>query len=172
MIYLFVVICLCVLLFVPDSMALAVSSEHLLCACTYQFAHAGWLHLCINALSLLVMFNPIYKVYINRIGYISPSRFFIYCYLGSVLAGLCTAQSTPTVGASGIVFFLLGVLLMLNPTLRQLRGYIAVAIAIGIQIYSGNSNISLHISAFVFGCLFIIMHLLWKRTKAYLSYDD
>ena len=172
MIYLFLIICLCVLIFAQDYMVLAVSAEHLLGAFSYQFAHAGWLHYIINAISLMVMFNPIYRLYTQRCGDISTLRFFIYCYLGSVLAALFCAQVIPTVGASGIVFFLLGILLMLNPTRRQLSSYMLVLLAIAMQFLKGNSNIALHIIAFVLGCLFVIIRLLWQYQKSYISYDD
>lgn len=172
MIYLFLIICLCVLIFAQDYTMLAVSTEHLLGAFTYQFAHAGWLHYIINALSLMVMFNPIYRLYTQRCGDVPTLCFFVYCYLGSVLAALFSAQAIPTVGASGIVFFLLGVLLMLNPTRRQVRSYIVVLLAIIIQFLKGDSNIALHIVAFVLGCLFVIIRLLWQYNKVYISYDD
>jgi membrane associated rhomboid family serine protease len=131
----------------------------------YQFAHASWMHLFINALSLYLMFNPIKKVYEERFGHTGSFSFFSYAYLGSVLAALLTPQTIPTVGASGIVFFLLGELIMLRPTLRQLQGYIYVAIAIIIQIIRGKSNVALHIVAFILGVLFIITRLLCKQYK-------
>ena len=56
-----------------------------------------------------------------------------------------------------IVFTLLGMLLMLNPTRRQLRNYIYVALAILIQLFFGHSNIALHIIAFVFGAIAVIL---------------
>ena len=118
------------------------------------------------------MFNPIYRLYTQRFGDISTLRFFIYCYLGSVLAALFCAQAIPTIGASGIVFFLLGILLMLNPTRRQLSSYMLVLLAIAVQFLKGNSNIALHIIAFVLGCLFVIIRLLWQYKKSYISYDD
>lgn len=163
MIYIFIIVCVCVYAFAPDCTLLGVSLEHMNHAYIYQFAHASWLHLFINALSLYLMFNPIRKVYEERFGDTSSFSFLLYAYLGSVLAALLTPQTIPTVGASGIVFFLLGELIMLRPTLRQLQGYIYVLLAIIIQIIRGKSNVALHIAAFVLGALFIITRLLCKQ---------
>lgn len=149
--------------FMPDCTCMGVSLEHMTNAYIYQFAHASWLHLIINALSLILMFNPIRKIYEERFGETSQWVFFAISYLGSILAALLTPQSIPTVGASGIVFFLLGELIMLRPTLKQLQGYIYVALAIIVQIIRGKSNVALHIMAFILGALFIILRTLCKR---------
>lgn len=163
MIYIFIIVCVCVYAFVPDNTMLGVSLEHINNAYIYQFAHASWLHLCINMLSLLLMFNPIRRVYEERFGETNQLVFFAISYAGSVLAALFCAQDIPTVGASGIVFFLLGELLLLRPTLKQLQGYIYVALAIIIQIIRGKSNVALHIVAFVLGALWIIIRTLCKQ---------
>jgi membrane associated rhomboid family serine protease len=109
------------------------------------------------------MFNPIHKVYEECFEETSRWFFLFFSYTGSVLAALLCAQDIPTVGASGIVFFLLGELIMLRPTIRQLQGYIYVALAIIIQLIRGNSNVSLHIVAFILGALFIIFKKLCKQ---------
>ena len=163
MIYVFIIVCVCVYAFMPDCTCMGVSVEHMGNAFIYQFAHASWLHLLINSLSLALMFNPIHKVYEECFVETSRWSFFVPSYAGSVLAALLCAQDIPTVGASGIVFFLLGELIMLRPTLRQLQGYIYVALAIVIQLIRGNSNVSLHLVAFVLGALWIIIRLLCKQ---------
>lgn len=163
MIYIFLIVCLCVYIFMPDCICMGVSIEHMSNAYIYQFAHASWLHLIINALSLALVFNPVYKIFEQRFGETRQIYFFIMMYLGSVLAALFTAQDLPTVGASGMLFFLLGQLIMLRPTLAQLQGYIYVAIAIIVQIIRGKSNVALHIVAFILGALSIIITLLCKQ---------
>lgn len=165
MIYIFIIVCICIYAFMPDCTCMGVSIDAMRNAYIYQIAHASWLHLGINMLSLVLMFNPIMKVYEERFGYISQFRFLLISYLGSVLAALLTAIDIPTVGASGIVFFLLGELLMLRPTLQQLQGYIYVALAIIIQLIRGKSNVALHIVAFILGALFIITRTLCRNYK-------
>lgn len=173
MIYIFLIICLCVYAFMPDCTCMGVSIEHLNNAYIYQFAHASWLHLFVNALSLILMFEPIRKIYEERFGETSQWQFWTFSYFGSVLAALLTPLDIPTVGASGIVFFLLGELIMLRPTLRQLQGYIYVAIAIIVQIIRGKSNVALHVAAFILGALFIILRTLCKRySERFEALDD
>lgn len=163
MIYLFIIVCICVYAFMPDCTVLGVANDSLMHSFTYQFAHGSWIHLFINALSLILMYNPIRKIYMERFGYVNQFSFFCHLYCGSVLAALLCTQDIPTVGASGIVFFLLGELLLLRPTLRQLQGYIYVAIAIIVQIIRGKSNVALHIVAFVLGALFIIIRVFCRE---------
>ena len=123
---------------------------------TYSFFHVSWLHFLINLLALVLMYAPVRNIYCCRFNR-SHTHFLLVLYACAVLAGLCAAADTPTVGASGIVFALLGMLLMLNPTLRQLRNYIYVAISIIIQIFFGHSNIALHLTAFAFGAIAVIL---------------
>lgn len=165
MIYLFIIICTCIWALVSDASAYGVSIDHMTYAYCYQFFHASWQHLLVNSLSLALMFTPIKRVYEERFGETSQWEFWFILYLGSVLAALFCARSVPTVGASGMVFFLLGMLIMLRPTLRQLQSYIYVAIAIIIQFFRGNSNVALHIVAFVLGALFIIIRIFCKDQR-------
>lgn len=165
MIYIFIIVCVCIYAFMPDCTCMGVDIEHLSNAFIYQLAHASWAHLIINALSLILMFNPIRRIYEQRFGDTSQFRFLAIPYLGSVLAALFCAKDVPTVGASGIVFFLLGELIMLRPTLKQLQGYIYVTLAVIIQIIRGKTNVALHITAFVLGALFIIIRLLCKQQQ-------
>lgn len=173
MIYIFLIICLCVYAFMPDCTCMGVSVEHLGNAFIYQFAHASWLHLIINALSLALMFNPIRRIYEERFGETNQWFFCFFSYAGSVLAALLSSVDVPTVGASGMVFFLLGELIILRPTLKQLQGYIYVVLAIIIQIIRGNSNVALHIVAFILGALWIILRTLCKRhSERFEALDD
>ena len=165
MIYLFVIVCIVVYILSPCNTALGVSTTALQGAFLYQFSHANVLHLCINMLSLLIMYIPICKIYCTRFNVHYPATFFVICYLGSVLAALFTATDVPTIGASGMVFFLLGALLMLRPTRRQLRSMIYVAIAVLISIFFGNSNEALHVLSFVFGCVFIIIRIAYDNRR-------
>lgn len=84
--------------------------------------------------------------------------FFINMYCCAVFAGLFAAKQTPTIGLSGIVFAILGALLLLNPTKRQLQNYIYLALAVVIQLFFGKSNTLLHICAFALGALTVIIH--------------
>lgn len=173
MIYIFIIVCICVYAFMPDCTVLGVTIEHMNNAYIYQFAHGSWLHLGINALSLMLIFKPILRMYEERFGETSQASFLFLAYAGSVLAALFTAQSIPTVGMSGIVFFLIGELMMLKPNMNQLTSFIYITIAIIVQIIRGKSNVALHIVAFVLGALFIIFRLLRKQyNERFYELDD
>jgi len=172
MIYIFLIICICVYVFMPDPNVLGVTDSNLWMAFVYPFAHASWRHLFVNSLSLFLMFNPIFKIYEERFGGGSKLGLLFASYIGAVLAGLFTAIDIPTVGASGMAFFLLGVLLMLRPTKQQLMAYIFVVIAIIVQIFRGHSNVALHLVAFAFGCIYIILVLLCKKDFYYTDNNE
>lgn len=156
MIILFIAILFLAFLLCPNGIELLGVSNAAPWHCfTYPFMHISWLHLCINALALILMYNPIRDIYCARYDK-SHTHFFLAVYSCAVLAGVCCASDVPTVGASGLVFTLLGILLPLNPTLRQLRNYIWVVLAVIIQAFLGKSNVPLHICAFLFGALIIV----------------
>ena len=134
----------------------ALSTGNLWGCLTYSFFHVSWLHLLINVLALALMYAPVRNIYCCRFNR-SHTHFLFVLYACAVLAGLCAAANTPTVGASGIVFALLGMLLMLNPTLRQLRNYIYFALSVIIQLFFGHSNTALHLVAFAFGAIAVIL---------------
>ncbi len=142
----------------------SVSSDNLWGCLTYPFFHVSWLHFFINILALVLMYAPVRNVYCCRFNR-SHLHFLSVLYVCAVLAGLCAASDIPTVGASGIVFALLGMLLMLNPTLRQLRNYIYVALTVILQLFFGHSNIALHLLAFTFGALAVILRSAAQKIK-------
>lgn len=159
MIYIYSIICiiLCVSCSTDTLIGLGVCNDNLSGAFSYQIAHISFVHLAINILSLCIMYKPVLNLYRLRIKDIPERRFFFLCYAVSILAGIIAAGGTPTIGASGIVFCLLGMLIMLNPTLNQLKSYIYVAAAIVLQFIFGKSNIALHLVAFAAGALCIIV---------------
>lgn len=165
MMYIFIIICLLSQIILGD-MAMGVSEEHLYNCFIYMFFHSGWLHLIINVLSLVILWKPIAKLWEKRY---NKGRVWLWilCYLGSVLAGIICVGDVPTVGASGLVFFLLGVLLMLNPTIAQLKRYVWVGITVVAQIIIGHSNVKLHITTFVMGMLIIICRESINRLNEY-----
>ncbi len=144
--------------------AMGVADCRLWACLTYPLAHASWLHLAINALALGMMYPPVRNLYCCRYN-ASAWHFFGVVYLIAVLAGLMAAASVPTVGASGMVFALLGMLLALNPTRRQVRNYLWVALAVGVQIYFGQSNVALHLVAFGLGGMAIVVRQAHEQLK-------
>lgn len=167
---LFIFICLLVYTIAGGEMVICygVQSDHLWNALIYPFFHTSWLHLIVNMFSIGIMFQPICRLYRDKYNDTAYPYLdlFRYGYIASIAAGAFCATGIPTVGASGIVFFLLGVLIMLNPTKRQAKNYIYVAAAVAVQLYFGKSNVALHIVAFVEGALFIIGKEFVKQYKS------
>lgn len=168
MMLLYLFILLCVLCYVVCDASclylLGVSNSNMFGCLTYQIGHLGVLHLIVNMYSLYAMFRCVSSLYHKRYYpteresfLTSDIRLFIIVYIGSVLSGLICCRAIATVGASGMVFFLLGMLIIMRPTKEQLKGYIWVLVAMLIQIYFGKSNTALHIVSFVGGSLFVIV---------------
>lgn len=154
----FIISIIAVLLFIlmPQDVMVGygVSNDNLLNAYCYMLMHASWLHLLVNVISVLILWFPIRRLYILR--YNTEAGVLHYAaYFAAILAGLACAADIPTVGMSGCVFFLLGVLLMLNPTKRQALNYLWIVATVIFQWYLGKSNVVLHIFAFVEGCVFV-----------------
>ena len=154
---LIIAICFILYAFLPESTAAAfgVSETNLWGCLSYHFFHASWLHLIINAVCFYLLYKPVRTLWIKRL---DDNMFLTNMYFSATFAGMFAAQSTPTVGLSGIVFAILGALLVLNPTKKQLQNYIYLALAVAIQMYFGRSNTLLHIFAFALGALTVIIH--------------
>lgn len=165
MMYLFILACIIIYIVSPCNLAYGVSIEHTAGIFTYQFMHASWLHLAINVLSLAIMYKPINKIYKERFSEIITPNLFVVLYLASVAVGGFCALPEPTVGSSGMAYFLLGMLIILNPTLQQLKAYIYVLLAVISSIFFGNSNVALHVLSFVFGALYIITLIAYDNRR-------
>ena len=164
---LFIIICTAIQIFGNQSpdFFYGVSNAHLWHSFTYPFVHGSWLHLILNMFALGIMLPPISKIWDRKIcdSAYSIFRLLAASYIASVIAGAACAGDIPTVGASGMAFFLLGVLVILNPTLNQLKSLLWVAAAVAIQIYFGKSNTALHLTSFAFGALYTIYHEFLKQ---------
>lgn len=126
-----------------------------LCNCFhYEIMHASWLHLIINTIALCSLWFPIRKIYIRK--YNEETNLLNFStYISAVIAGLACATTVPTVGMSGMVYFLLGVLIMMCPTKRLALNYLWVAAACLVQLYFGHTNVALHLFSFMEGVVYI-----------------
>lgn len=169
MLVLFCLICIVLFFVHPSPELYGVSLYNLIGAFSYQFLHANLLHLVINVISLFVLYKPFKFIYGNKFNFDNDVVLFSCIYLGSVIAALLTSTDVPTVGASGMVFFILGAILALRPTKQQFINYIWVLIGFIASAVIGNSNTLLHLAAFILGVLFIILRMTYDycRTKGY-----
>lgn len=161
----FYIICIIVFMLDPSPELYGVSMSNLAGAFTYQFLHGNILHLIINLLSLYLIYKPFKFLYGNRFNYDNDFVLLLISYIGSVAASIISVKHIPTVGASGIVFFILGAILALHPTKQQFINYIWVLVGVIVSAIFGNSNTTLHVVAFLMGVLFIIIRMMYDNCR-------
>lgn len=166
---LFIAILIFIYSVTPNELLIAfgVSNSFPIGCLLYHFAHASWLHLIINCISLFLLYKPIRNIYSVYIYCIPDTKFidirykidfFLKVYACATLAGLFAAQDLPTVGASGIIYSLMGMLIALMPTKQLLLNYLWLIPALIIQIIFAKSNVALHCIAFVLGYIEVAIH--------------
>jgi len=162
--YLLPILCIILYIFVPQEyVTLAgVSNGQLINCIGYHYFHASWAHVLVNALAFYLIYTPVRTIWQKRL---ADDWFFINMYICATLAGISAAQDTPTVGLSGIIFAILGALILLNPTKKQLQNYVYIAIAVVLQCFFGRSNVLLHLYAFAFGALAVVLHVAVDRLR-------
>ncbi len=69
---------------------------------TYMFQHAGWLHLIINSIAFVGMFMTLGR-------FVSKWWLVLMCLLGGFTASFAGEYHLPTVGASGMVYVMIGI---------------------------------------------------------------
>lgn len=130
---------------------------------TYQFLHAGWVHLGINMVTLAAFGSPVERV-------LGWQRFLAFYLISGVVAGFVHVgffyeATDPVVGASGAISGLFGGVLILLKRLGRLPSLIPIALIwIGLNIFfgivggtpgAGGDPVAwmAHIGGFVFGLL-------------------
>lgn len=121
----------------------AVANNNMAAALTYHFFHRSATHLVINALSLTLIYKPVKKTFSNN--RINTAVLPVMAYAVATVAALCAAKQTPTVGASGLIYAILGMHLALTKGYRQ---HFFVWATIILQTFLGNSNVILHFCAY------------------------
>lgn len=86
---------------------------------SHTFVHGGWVHVVLNAVAFLAFGNMVCR----QIGSLRFLAFYaVTAAAGALALGLITDFSGPLVGASGVVFGLLGIWTSWESTLRRQRG--------------------------------------------------
>ena len=67
----------------------------------YQFTHVHILHFIANIFAIIALMEIVCVT-------IDPWKTIMVAYMASVISGICSVQTTPTCGMSGIAFFLVG----------------------------------------------------------------
>lgn len=161
--YLFVLILFAVYLLFDTSLGFSASSPwwtHL----TFAFQHAGWVHLIINSI-----------VFINSFGVIEKRiRWYILLpviYGASLISSLFYASDLPTVGCSGMIYamfgMMLGIVIKNNARKQQKIMFCAsLAFMMILSFFSKGSNFYVHFISFVIGFLFWIFRTYYHRSYA------
>lgn len=115
---------------------------------TYAFFHASWLHLLINSYSFYFVYNErIFKSFTIWIAIII-----------SILASCIFTPRLPTVGASGIIFAMIGINTVLT---RQATYHLCVCLALCSGFIMQGVNATLYLSCFLLGLFASLLYTLY-----------
>lgn len=121
----------------------------------YPFFHVGFLHLFFNWYTLLAIAFS-FPIRISR---------FVVAYVVAISFPIATAVKlfpqlhTPTVGLSGMIYFLYGSLLFMVANKKTFLSYAGIYIAFGFWLVGGNAP--LHLYTFIMGIVYAgVMRLL------------
>ena len=114
----------------------------------YQFFHANIFHLAVN---LYVMWLCVTRFKLSQ-------RQMLMCFIISALTPATLPM--PTIGASGIVYAMLGIINTMVAKKLRFAMWIAVYIAISALF---NCNWSIHLYCYALGFMFNSITLLWTR---------
>ena len=162
--------------FVENYIALSLDNAESLRLWTFltsMFMHANWLHLFVNMLSLFFIGSLVEKI-------IGRRRYFWFYILSGFFAGLFYIlieilfnSSFPAVGASGALFGLIGLLMLLTPNLPVSIMFIPIPIKmkyaapgmlILLWIISITGNVSIGNTAHLGGLIAGILYGIFLRT--------
>lgn len=120
---------------------------------TFQFQHAGIVHLLLNSIALIGIFHTLQK-------YSCASMVAALTFLSGFTASFLSEFDTPTIGASAMVYAGIGgyiCLSLISPNIRisDTRKYLiflcCVAVGLIISFFRSGSNFYIHLYALVFG---------------------
>jgi membrane associated rhomboid family serine protease len=128
---------------------------------TAMFLHASIIHIAFNMISLYLIGTPV-EQYLGKARYVG--LYFVSGLAGSAGA-LLQAPHTPTLGASGAIFGILGAMLILEWQLTgRLAGQAMTWIVINLVISFGIPNISWggHVGGLIGGILVTLAYAHWR----------
>lgn len=113
---------------------------------TYMFTHIGFLHLFFNLLSVDLLLYSLRR-------FILPDILLPIAIIGAFVATFGTEKALPTIGASGIVYFLFGVLGVMKISIRVIVA-ISLLVVINVVLSFHNVNTGVHMMALFLGLVF------------------
>ncbi len=127
---------------------------------TYIFQHASILHLTLNSLAFISVYTSLERL-VNKYVFVGLS------FASSIIASFMAMYNTPTVGASSMIYAMIGIYVYLiftsnkmkmADTIKYLPFMICIVFSLAISYFKENSNFLLHIYSLAIGvfCGFII----------------
>lgn len=121
---------------------------------TYMFQHAGIMHLTVNTISFMAMFRVVQKC-------IASPVLTAIILLAAFACSFLAACSIPTVGASPMVYTMVGLVIGFVATRRLRFGnksalrifLLSIFLSLSVSALKHNSNFALHLYALAFGLL-------------------
>ncbi len=151
---------------------------------TSMFMHAGFFHLFVNMFSMIFVGNLVEKI-------IGKKRFISFYLLAGLFAGILfvavslfvPSENVYAVGASGAIFGLIGLLMVLTPNLPVYMMFIPIPIKMKyaapamlfiLWLISAWGNVSIgntaHLGGFIFGLIYgFYLRKKYKNKTKYLS---
>lgn len=132
---------------------------------TFAFQHGGWLHLIINSL-----------VFVNSFGVLEKHiKWYVLLpviYLVSVISSFFFIPILPTVGSSGMIYAMFGIMLAIvvknNARKEQKLMFCAsLALMLIVSCFTKSSNFFVHIISFVLGFLFWFIRTYYLRSSSF-----
>lgn len=124
---------------------------------TYMFLHAGIIHLLINSLSFISAWIIMKRFYKKGYFYLVP---FVLAFLTSFIP-LCIFDK-PTVGVSGVVYAMVGMILPYFNFKKAYLFYLSIAVSLIVSFFIHSSNFYLHLFCFIVGVLFTVFYKINK----------
>lgn len=159
--YIFVLILFISYITFDNSLGFSVYSEwwtHL----TFAFQHVGWVHLIINSLVFINVFGLLEK----RIKWYV---LFPVIYLSSVASSLFFLSELPTVGCSGMIYSMFGMLVIIvirnNAKIEQKIKFLSsLALMLIYSFFMKTSNFSVHFISLILGSVFWLIRTYYHRS--------
>ena len=129
---------------------------------TYSLQHANLLHLVINTLVFINVFRVMQ-------GFTSWKKLLPLVYGIAVASSFFAAKDIPTVGASGMIYAMFGMMSVIvafnkSTPKQKLTFFCSIGIMLLFSFFNKNSNFVVHIASFILGFIyFLIYHNYDKR---------
>ena len=125
---------------------------------TYLLAHVGVIHMFLNILFIDLLLSNLRR-------WIYPDRLLAVAVTGAVLATFGAEASLPTIGASGVLYFILGAYTAYRFNAAVLFSVTMIALLNVFILSAGTTNVAVHALGFIYGLLFALTHTILTKIK-------